>query len=324
MSGLQSYYPNWNDVYGIADSKVVEVLLESIDIGKSAQRALGAALRNIPWKTESVDISRSGRTQGGFGYVYTSAVYQGKKCVMKLLRKQETDLSSFFLESTIQCILHNYTKQTKCKLQVPEVYRFCKWRHPKERAGTYFVLIMERIEGEELNYFNGRQLRKNMKAVLEGLRDLHKISFVHRDFHSGNILIDNKTSTPYMIDFGNACVSNSENESALYDRLLSWTTTCKNRSHDVCYLILNLVTSYNKVTLRKLAIDICKKYKTVIKQSPDPKMDKDRLYENYHWKDNIFHWHYCYLLEDVEIELYRPKTLLRRLPVTFFDYLLKF
>ena len=99
----------------------------------------------------------------------------------------------------------------------------------------------------------------------------------------------------------------------MYDKIEWFTTDCKNRSHDICYLILNLVTAYQKETLKDVAIKMCDLYREKKSSSPNTQIDRDKDYNGYHWNDEIFHWHYVGYLEDIELEPYTPNNLLKGL-----------
>lgn len=281
-------------------------------VTKTAQRLIGKTiLENMDPTPIPIQPGPEIKT-GSFGWVYTKASCNGKKVTVKRLKYTEHP-STFLIEAIVQSIMHNYTKETMCPIQVPEVYRFGKANFSRrvyrnreyrmEKVQSY-VIVMEHIEGKPLHQVEN--IKKHINTIVHGLQHIQDdMAFVHRDFHADNIIVSNKL---YMIDFGRTCVG--LNSKTIYDKYEWYTTKCNNRSHDVCTLIVNLVTSYDKKELRAVATRICKQYKDIVVNSPYKDFDENRDYSGQQWKDRIFHWHYIGYLEEVELEPYVPKNML--------------
>ncbi|CAG8623426.1 24189_t:CDS:2 [Gigaspora margarita] len=80
-----------------------------------------------------------------------------------------------------------------------------------------FIIIMEFIENGDLHHFLLKNINsltwlkrlEMLKGIAHGLAKIHRKQIIHRDFHSGNILINNNHEVA-ISDFG---ISMSENES---------------------------------------------------------------------------------------------------------------
>jgi serine/threonine protein kinase len=79
-------------------------------------------------------------------------------------------------------------------------------------------MVMEYVEGGNLREllkkdyhkldFNGKFSR--LTNIAQGLKDIHQKNLIHRDFHSGNILSDNKKC--FITDLGLSKLSSKANE----------------------------------------------------------------------------------------------------------------
>ena len=307
---MDIYYPK-DEIFGVENLRQYVAKLKGT-VTKTAQKLIGKKILENMDPTPIPIQTGPEIKEGSFGWVYTKATYKGKRVTVKRLKYAEQP-STFLLEAIVQCIMHNYTKQTMCPIQVPEVYRFGKanfsqWvyrnRESRMEKVQSYVIVMEHIEGKPLHQVEN--IKPHINTIVHGLQHIQDdMAFVHRDFHAYNIIVSNKL---YMIDFGRTCVG--LNSKTIYDKYEWYTTKCNNRSHDVCTLIVNLVTSYDKQELRAVAAQICKQYKDKVKDSPYQEYDMNIDYSGQQWKDRIFHWHYIGYLEEVELEPYVPKNML--------------
>ncbi|GES91906.1 kinase-like domain-containing protein [Rhizophagus clarus] len=126
--------------------------------------------------------------EGGFGAIYR-AIWLGQNvAVKKFLNSQ--NISKYFLnevKSLFQCYSLEY---------IVEVYGISQDIKTKE-----YMLIMKYASGGNLH----NHLQKNFNDIIwnkklhnlwkisEGLNVIHKKHFIHRDFHSGNILLAHQT-----------------------------------------------------------------------------------------------------------------------------------
>tara|TARA_B110000008_G_C16974712_1_gene565350 strand:- start:1446 stop:2456 length:1011 start_codon:yes stop_codon:yes gene_type:complete len=325
---MEKYYPDCS-IFGMDKDEqyIFDGMLNNLLGSKNQKDGIGMMkpiMKEIDKNIDTIEVTfkREPLRQGTFGIV-ASGTYKNKPVVVKRRRPfqgQITGLTSFLIEAIIQGILYNLTKG-ECPVKVPQLYKFAKCDFPvyetregklEVKSKTDYVLVMEEIKGEELSRFIDDQLQRHLATIMEGLEFLQEVKFVHRDFHSGNIMI--RDNTPYIIDFGRACVAGITSEGAIQDYEGYFYTNCTNKSHDVCCLILDLAVNRNK--LKTIAKSICDAYKENVTESPRPKYDKDSQYDGYHWNDIIFHWHYAAALEDVELEEYVPEKILKKFAVS--------
>jgi len=325
---MEKYYPDWS-IFGIDEDEQYKFngMLSNLLNSKNQKDGIGMfkpimeeICKNID--TIKVTFKMEPLRQGTYGIV-ASGTYENKPVIVKRRRpfKGETvDLTSFLIEAIIQGILYKLT-EGECPVKVPQLYKFARCKFPvyetrkgklKVKSTTAYVLVMEEIKGEELSRFIDDQLQRHLATIMEGLEFLQEVKFVHRDFHSGNIMI--RDNTPYIIDFGRACVGGITSDGAIQDYKGYFYTNCTNKSHDVCCLILDLAE--NRYKLHTIAKSICDAYKKKVTKSPRSDFDKDKQYDTHHWNDIIFHWHYLTALEDVELEEYVPEKILKKFAVS--------
>lgn len=101
-------------------------------------------------------------------------------------------------------------------------------------------IITDYIDGSTLDYyiynkvdpsvylkFSGGKIefiRKEIMALLEGLNYIHELGIAHNDLKGDNIIIDNKTMLPVIIDFGMSC----SNDNIVFKNAV----TCKNEESE--------------------------------------------------------------------------------------------
>ena len=317
---MEDYYPDWS-IFGVPKnyyyivSRSLSILLKRDGTKKykdaiNAQTKFGKRLKDYVDNNKIyVEYSDGPLQTGAYGQV-ARGTYERKPVVVKRVLKLE-DLSVFLMEAVIQTIVRN-----AASLGVPQVYKFAKslFPVPITRNGrtdvemkTAYVMVMEEIKGPNLYDYDG-DLETQVFEIIKGLKQLQdKVKFVHRDFHAGNIVIADK---PYIIDFGMACVGGL-NMRPFQNYIGDFATNCTNKSHDVCCLIVNLAGLTNTGSLQKTAKEICDAYKKVVTESPSVEHDNDTSLKQHHWKDDIFHWWYVTLLEDIQLKDYEPETFLK-------------
>lgn len=303
---MEEYYPDWSKIYKFTwgESAPIQGLLEDFleQILTNDKRLTNFLNRK---KFQELSIKPSTHTeQGSFGMAYMDAKYKGNTVVVKKLL-DPAEIHVFFLESVLQCILHNYTERNECEIRVPEIYAFGQW------SGAP-VIVMRQVNGKN---WSDKNSTKRIMTIVRGLKQLQRdFNFVHRDFHAGNVLFDG--DTPYMIDFGRTCIKDFNANTPLYVKSPTfYKTVCTNKSHDICTLVVDLAPSTRSV--KGMATRICKAYKNLVKKSPDPRMDRDPGYKGHYWNDEIFHFHYIMALEDVELKNFTPEALLKT-PLQFY------
>ena len=78
------------------------------------------------------------------------------------------------------------------------------------KSTNEFFIYMQKIEGFSLDrYINGEaDLLENFNIdtfwadVDEEIKKMHTVGVMHNDLHPGNIILDDKTAKPFIIDFG--------------------------------------------------------------------------------------------------------------------------
>ncbi len=156
---------------------------------------------------------------GGFGITYLAfddLLNQGvaiKEYLPDDLAVRKPDLSvtakSSAAKADYQWGLNSFMQEarTLARFQHPNIVRVsrCFKAH-----GTAYI-VMDWVEGETLTAYLNRHGRLNeaeLKAVLlpllDGLEEIHKADFLHRDIKPGNIMIRQTSRQPVLIDFGAA------------------------------------------------------------------------------------------------------------------------
>ncbi|CAG8749607.1 15457_t:CDS:2, partial [Racocetra persica] len=73
----------------------------------------------------------------------------------------------------------------------------------KDLEGNY-IMVMEYMEEGNLREYLKKNRELDLKSeidflpqIIQGLKDIHRKHLVHRDFHSGNIIVDENKNYPY-------------------------------------------------------------------------------------------------------------------------------
>ncbi|RGB41557.1 kinase-like domain-containing protein [Rhizophagus diaphanus] len=126
--------------------------------------------------------------EGGFSIIYQAILYNGSYNETIILKKfkNSQDFSKYFLNE-LKSNQHCY----EIKHHIIRIYGVTK-----DKLGDY-MLVMQYASGGDLHNwlqknFRGITWNKQKLAILwqisEGLETIHNSDFIHRDFHSGNIL----------------------------------------------------------------------------------------------------------------------------------------
>ena len=93
------------------------------------------------------------------------------------------------------------------RFQHPNIVRV----HHFFSANSTAYIVMEYAEGETLSAYLNRkgvltesELKAILHPILNGLEEVHRADFLHRDIKPGNIIIRDKDESPVLIDFGAA------------------------------------------------------------------------------------------------------------------------
>jgi len=128
---------------------------------------------------------------GGQGWVYAAKTQAtGKIVAVKVLRSDTGVAQSWALREASIC----------CRLHHPNILRIFQ----AERAGPYWVVIMEMIQGKDLdkNGLTSPELRACVREVADALDYLQRRGVVHCDVKPSNILLRRKNHRPVLVDFG--------------------------------------------------------------------------------------------------------------------------
>lgn len=201
--------------------------------------------------------------KGSYANVYTFVVFQGKKCVLKIMEHNDVD----FFELVTQVYLSQKCQEMYSHICVPEIYFI-------QRGGNNTDVCMARGTGEFLKNLVDDNLLVAVAYVLCSLWFLQKdFFFMHRDLSGHNVMFDFKTFQTTFIDFGMSCINPNKKD-------ISWqnykdnffipmenshATKCTNRSHDVCTLIAYLAPQHPFLQLEHN--NMKRKMRTVINNS---------------------------------------------------------
>ena len=200
------------------------------------------------------------------------------------------------------------------------------------------LLVQEKIAGSTFNRIGSLStLKLALTTLCKGLEKLQrKFSFSHRDFHADNVMYSKQNNKAYIIDFGWSCFSVPQTDSSLqaFRGGFGWDQCtedgirkCKNRSHDLCTLLLSLYWQVENTNtdrrwfLEPICADICagyykklnrEKIKEMKKRFDDKIKSTPMLVINKR-KGNIFHYYYTYLMYDIELEDFIPSNVVKRL-----------
>jgi serine/threonine protein kinase len=154
---------------------------------------------------------------GGFGITYLA---KDSKLGMEVVIKEyfPGELAERKDDSTIVSKSSNTERDFKKGMQrfAEEAKTLAKFNHPSiVKILTYFesnntaYFVMEYEEGIDLSQYlkqknkplSQEEILSIMMPILEGLKEVHKHNYLHRDIKPGNILL-RKNKAPILIDFG--------------------------------------------------------------------------------------------------------------------------
>jgi serine/threonine protein kinase len=237
-----------------------------------------------------------------------------------------------FYETLINILVDFYTRGSDI-ISAPKIYRLGLIR---KRERYYGVLVQEYIEAEEFSNLDSlTNLQNGLKQCCKGLSWLYNtLRFSHRDFHSGNVMYDIKNNRVILIDFGYSCITLPDTSGSIQIKknIYGWDlddpvntslVACKNRSHDICTLILAL---YHRNSLFRnryygLCKSICNAYRREIySKYPDPNAFLMDISNNLGWispkiDEPVFHFWHMYELYDIEVEEFIPEEVYKILEI---------
>ena len=83
--------------------------------------------------------------------------------------------------------------------------------HPNKKNATDVGLLLQYVDGEDLQEWQKNtnpsmdELLRVFIEVSDGLNQMHLAGYAHADMKPLNVLIDNRTKDPLIIDLGQAC-----------------------------------------------------------------------------------------------------------------------
>ena len=324
-----------------------------------------ATLTEIEWEIVNnleksneakVIIDQNTRVAQATSKVLLDCTYQGDDCVVKVM-ETSIDKVDLFIESIINIFMSAAIDDEFNKfISSPDIitmgitdglilgnarsmYSYSK---KVEKINTkQLILIQEKISGMEFSKItDGRMLRTAIMTLCNGMKILQeKYNFAHRDFHSSNVMYDPVKDLVYIIDFGYSCFSIADTTKGSIQALeggYGYDQTkkdykahipCINRSHDLCVLILSLLTNPTNRTipwLYKLGIEISALYKIFYKNPKDGWVSMDEEIEDsfpaYSFDSDIIHYWYLYEMFEIDIGM-RPDVILKRLQDVTEEYM---
>ena len=154
--------------------------------------------------------------EGGFGITYLAEdIELGLKVVVKEYFPNEFAIRTEYSTITVKSKSEKAFSKGKQRFK-EEAQTLAKFNHPsivkilgyfETNDTAYFV--MEYEEGNDLSEYlkyvnkalNQEEILSIIMPILEGLKEVHKYNYLHRDIKPGNILL-RKTKAPVLIDFG--------------------------------------------------------------------------------------------------------------------------
>ncbi|CAB4427807.1 unnamed protein product [Rhizophagus irregularis] len=134
-------------------------------------------------------------TRGGYGIIYKATwLSNNETVILKRFENSKNNIKYFLneLKSSHHCYSRNFQNH------IIKIYGFTK----DPELGDYVLIMKYATEGDLHKYlqkeftnitWNYQKLRI-LWQISEGLEHVHKNKFIHRDFHSGNMLFDLNTS----------------------------------------------------------------------------------------------------------------------------------
>jgi len=330
--------PNWKNVEDILEqATLTEIEWEIVNKLEKSNEA-------------KVIIDQNTRVAQATSKVLLDCTYQGEDCVVKVM-ETSIDKVDLFIESIINIFMSAAIDDEFNKyISSPDIitmgitdglilgnarsmYSYSK--KVKKINTKQLILIQEKISGMEFaKITDGRMLRKAIMTLCNGMKILQeKYNFAHRDFHSSNVMYDPVKDLVYIIDFGYSCFSIADTTKGSIQALeggYGYDQTkkdykahipCINRSHDLCVLILSLLTNPTNRTipwLYKLGIEISNEYRDRSKTKSEgwQYMNRDILfrYPAYSFDSHIIHYWYLYEMFEIDIGM-GPDVILERLQV---------
>lgn len=245
-----------------------------------------------------VAILKASRVARATSVVFLDCKYVNEDCVVKLMERN-IDMVDLFIETIIN-ILMNKVVEANDFINVPIVKKMgtvvnfpvqdigyvsqssqsTTRKSAKKKTGvseTRLILIQEKLDGVEFSKIaDNSDLLTALSSLCDGLIILQRdYNFVHRDFHSGNVMYDkDKTSKKVsIIDFGYSCFTIEQTLGSIqtvnggygYDQIKEYKShiRCENKSHDICTLVLSLLqleNNRNIFWLLQLGQEICHRY----------------------------------------------------------------
>lgn len=325
--------------------KQVEKLIEKIMLNELQWEIVD----KLPtFQYPKISVLQKTRTAQATSMVLLDCKYQGENCIVKLMQG-DIDKVELFIESIINIFMSaviddDYNQYISApdiitmgmlkglNIEPSESMSYSTKKKKKKQPTDRLVLVQEKIRGKEFYKLqDGAIIRMAMIQLCKGLAILQeKYNFAHRDFHGGNVMYDEEINKVYIIDFGYSCFSISDTAGGSvqaldggygYDQLKSYKShiPCLNRSHDLCILILSLLTSKVNQSipwLYDLGIDICNGYRNKPLENFKGflRMHKsvEQRYPDFTFDQSLFHPWYLYELFHIDIGM-TPNVILKRI-----------
>jgi len=242
--------------------------------------------------------------------------------VMKVF-KNGISRKVLFYETIINILIDFYTRGNDTIL-APKIFRVGKVR----MGSTKSVIIQEYIKADELRKIDRLDyMVAALKRCCMGFDWLYRsLRFSHRDFHGENVMYDVYHDRIIFIDFGYSCLTlpNTEGSIQIKKNLYGWDlesgpslVSCRNRSHDICTLLLALYRQNKKfrAIFAPLCLDICNAYRNEILKMPNAQNFIEEIKDSLSYKEpvidepGVFHFWYTYELYSIELEAYTPENI---------------
>ncbi|EXX54137.1 Cdc15p [Rhizophagus irregularis DAOM 197198w] len=152
------------------------------------------SIKTIKWIPYSQFTDVKEITKGGYGIIYKATwLSKNENVILKRFENSKND-DKYFLNE-LKSIQHCFLRYT---CHIIETYGFTK--DPK--LEDYIIVMKYASDGDlhkhlQKNFTNitwNSQKQLILWQISEGLETIHKKKFMHRDFHSGNVLFDSHNS----------------------------------------------------------------------------------------------------------------------------------